>query len=136
MNIGGDGVARMEGIGTVAFIFQATTLILCAALMTLGVSRRHRTGVFWIGIGGVTLAALFVWWRVFDGYTDFLAGGEVRMVLGFPAPSAWLIYGVWGTAALYSVLYVVGFRRFIYTEEDEKAFNELVREIREEREGA
>ena len=48
------------------------------------------------------------------------------MLLGFPAPTAMMLYGCWGTATLYTVIYILGFSKFIFTPEDEKKFEELV----------
>ena len=135
MKVGGDGEGRMKHVGVVTFVLHSGTLTLCAALMALGVAPRRRTRGFWIAMGFATLACLLVWMRLFLNYLGFLGTGEARMVFGFPEPSAWLVYGVWGSAALFSVLYVVGFRRYVFTREDEEAFDELVRETRMEREG-
>jgi len=56
------------------------------------------------------------------------------MVLGFPEPSAWMIYGVWSGGALFTLFYVVGFRKFFFTHEEERDFEHFVRKLKRERE--
>lgn len=130
MKIGSSGAARLKGIEAASVILFSGSIILMVVLMTLGVAHRHRSAAFWAGMGGVTLMTLFVCWRLFDSYLHYLATDQVRMILGFPEPTAWAVYGVWGSAALYSVVYVLGFRRFIFTKDDEQTFNDIVREFR------
>lgn len=94
--------------------------------MILGVSPRYRKKQFWVWIGGITLLVLFSWWKLYTSYMHFLSSGETQLFLGFPTPTAWMIYGLWGAASLFSIMYVVGFRKFIFTHKDEAELNEIV----------
>ena len=60
---------------------------------------------------------------------SYLSTGALRYILGFPEPTAWMIYGLWGGGALLAIVYVVEFRKIIYTEEDEKILNDIVEEF-------
>lgn len=135
MMAGGDGLTRLADIGWPAFSLQAATLILVLLTIALGVSRRYRTLPFWLGLAATAILFLFVWARIFLGYQRFLSTGEVHYLLGFPAPTAWVAYGIWASGLALLVLYVVGFRKFIYTHEDEAEFDRLVREVRAGRDG-
>lgn len=135
MMAGGDGLARLADIGLPAFSLQAAILILVVLMIALGVSRRYRTLPFWLGLAATAILFLFVWSRIYLGHQHFLGTGEVHYVLGFPAPTAWAGYGIWASGLALLVLYLVGFRKFIYTHEDEAEFDRLVRELRSGRDG-
>lgn len=126
MKVGNDGALRIKGIEVYYFLFYASTILICIVLMILGVSPRYRRKKFWMWIGGVTILVLFSWWKLYTTYMEFLATGETQLFLGFPTPTAWMIYGLWGTASIFSIMYFVGFRKFIFTYEDEAELKEIV----------
>ena len=75
-------------------------------------------------------------YRLFTSYSAYLTTGKLNSFLGFPGPTAWMIYGLWAGGALFAVLYVVGFRKFIYTAEDEKILKDIADEFSREGEEA
>jgi hypothetical protein len=129
MRTGGDGAARIKGHETASFILFAATFLLFTTLVISGVSKRNRTVRFWIWMVIITGVILFVWYQVFDSYLSYLSTGALRYILGFPEPTAWMIYGLWGGGALFTVVYVVEFRKIIYTEEDEETLKDIVEEF-------
>jgi len=129
MKIGGDGTARISGLETASFVVFAATFLLFITLVISGVSKRNRTARFWIWMVIITGVILFVWYQVFDSYMAYLATGALRYILGFPEPTAWMIYGLWGGGALFTVVYVVEFRKIIYTKEDEETLKDIVEEF-------
>jgi len=131
MQIGGNGSARISGLEAASFIVFAATFLLFISLVISGVSKRNRTGRFWIWMIIITLATLFVWYQVFDSYMTYLSSGELRYILGFPEPTAWMIYGLWGGGALFTFVYVIEFRKIIYTKEDEETLRNIVEEFEE-----
>lgn len=135
MMAGSDGLARLAEIGWPAFSLQVTTLILVVLVIALGVSRRYRTLPFWLGLAATAILFVFVWTRIYLGHQHFLSTGEFHYVLGFPAPTAWVGYGIWASGLALLLLYVLGFRKFIYTHEDEAEFDHLVEELRAGRDG-
>jgi hypothetical protein len=128
MRIGGDGAARINGLETASFILFAATFVLFTTLIISSVSKRNRTVRFWIWMVIITGTILFVWYQVFDSYMSYLSTGALRYILGFPEPTAWMIYGLWGGGALLAVAYVVEFRNIIYTKEDEETLKDIVEE--------
>ncbi len=132
MSNGGDGAARLEHIGAYAYAFQALLLALIVALSTLGISERHRTPRLRAYMIATFVFSLFVLWRMVAGHLHFLATGETSFFMGFPTPTAWAVYGVWAGALPLMFIYVIGFRQFIYTEEDEAEYEQLLIEIQRE----
>ena len=134
MKIGGEGAMRIKGIEAVSFAMFAALFILMSVLIATGISKRYRTLMFWIGLGCITLIILFVWYRVFHSYMIFLTTGELIYYLGFPEPTAWMIFGLWGGGALFTLLYVIGFRKFVFTDEDEETLRKIVEEYSKQKE--
>ena len=132
MVIGGDGAARLEHIGGLAFAFNALLLTLVVSLSILGVSERHRSPKFLLAMAGSLIVMLLVWWAMFSTHQEFLRTGETGYFMGFPVPTAWQMYGTWLGAIPLVLIYTLGFRQFIFTEEDEAEFNALLKECQQE----
>ena len=131
MRIGGDGMARFLPVADYAFVFQALVLVQCYCLIALGVSHDRKDAPFLGWLAGCLALALLVWWQIFDAYRDFLDSGETTYFAGFPVATAWQVYGIWLAGVGLVLLYVIGFRRFIWSIDDERAFAALVTEYSE-----
>ncbi len=134
MQSGGDGAARLEYIGDLAFAFQCLLLLLIVCLCSLGVSEKRRSSEFWAYMGGTLLFSLFAWWQMYSNHQAFLETGTTGYFMGFPIATAWQVFGTWLGAIPLIVLYSLGFRKFIFTDEDEQKYEELLEQIREETE--
>lgn len=130
MRVGGDGLTRFAPISNIALVMFSAILVMFGILLYLGISRHRRTRQCkaWITTG--TIALLLVWWSMFGTYTAYLASGEFRMFLGFPLPTAFTVYGLWLAGFVFVIAYVIGFRSFVFTEEDEIAYHELVKKYK------
>ncbi len=129
MQAGGDGAARLEHIGGLAFAFQCLLLLLIVCLSALGVAEQRRSTELWLYMGGTLLFSLFVWWNMYSGHQAFLETGTTDYFLGFPVATAWQVYGTWLGAIPLILLYSLGFRKFIFTAEDEQKYEQLLAEI-------
>jgi hypothetical protein len=58
-------------------------------------------------------------------YLDFLRSGETAFVLSFPIATSWMLYGVWVSGMVLAGIYVFGFRRYIFSLEDEAEYEAL-----------
>ena len=126
MRIGGDGLARLEHIGSLGYAFQALLLSLIVAFATLGVSEKHRTPRLRAYMIATLIFSLFILWRMVTSHLNFMNTGETNYFMGFPAPTAWAMYGVWLGGIPLVLIYTLGFRQFIYTDEDQAEFEQLV----------
>ncbi len=128
MRAGGDGAARLESIGGYSFAFQSLALLFVILLCALSVKPARRTPAF---LGWMTFAYavnLLVWRQMYFGHQAFLETGETGWFLGFPTATAWQVYGVWFAGIVMIAVYSAGFRRYILSEDDERRFEELLRE--------
>ena len=128
MRIGGDGAARIEPIKALAFTFQILVLAQFACFIALGVRVNRRSPTFYTLLSGCFLLTALVWWQLFSGHQNYLASGETQYILGFPAATAWLIYGIWLSGMSFVALYVVGFKHYVWSDQNEKDFQKLVQD--------
>lgn len=127
---GGSGPERHGerlGLGWAIGVFE---LLFFLSLIALGARQRHSLrGLgrpLWIG-GGIYVA---IWSLLIIAYGRYLAQDEPSLVLALPEPTAVMLYLLYPMPACFVALYVIGFRRWVLTEEDQTAFDRLVLERR------
>ena len=125
MTAGGDGLARLGGMGWVMSSLQVLTILLIHGLIALGVAERHRSLTFWLLLGSSAALSLAIWLGLYFSYVQFLENGAVAYVLGYPLPTALALFGVFLGGSYLCVIYIWGFRRFIFPEADEAAYEAL-----------
>ena len=130
MLAGGDGAARLAEIGGLAFGFNCLLLLFTVLLCVLSVSPDKRTPMFFGWMAVVFAVNLLVWQQMYSGHQAFLASGETGWFFGFPAATAWQVYGVWFAGVILIAVYSGGFRNYILSEKDEIRFEQLLRESR------
>ena len=94
MNVGGDGLARLGGLGWMMLLLQSLTLLLIYALIALGVSERYRSTQFWVLLGIGAALSMAVWWGLYFSYLAFLENGAGPVLFGYPLPTAFMLFGV------------------------------------------
>jgi len=129
LSLGGDGTERLSAIGKAPYYFQITVILLAGTLLYMGIPAHRRDRLLRICFGVGIAFALFVWVMLYSGYETYLATGETLVVFGFPVPTNWFFWGIWGSFAAFDVFYAVAFRRYFLHPDDEAAFYELVREV-------
>ena len=74
------------------------------------------------GLGAPLIAAslvyLAIWTALVLAYRSQLNVEDPALFLGFPAPTAWMLFALWPCPLLFTAYYVVGFDRWIATPED------------------
>ena len=126
MQVGGDGFARFEQIGNLGFAFQCLLLIQIVLLSLLGIPERYRSRKILMYMGGTIVLTLFVAWQMYSAHLQYLETSNTSYFLGFPAATAWAVYGTWLGAIPLVILYSVGFHKYIHTPEDEKQYKKLL----------
>jgi len=132
LSVGGDGTDRLSSIGKAPYYFQITVILLAGTLLYMGVPAHRRDRLLRVCFAVGIAFALFVWVMLFSGYEAYLATGQTRVVFGFPVPTNWFFWGIWGSFAAFDVFYAIAFRRYFLHPDDEAAFRELVRETEAE----
>jgi hypothetical protein len=132
MRIGGDGLARLGGVGQLFYWVQVLVLAFSVIFIVTGINRKYRNLRFLGPVFLVGLAYQWVWWKIWQGYQLYLQTGEASYAFGFTTPTAWMIFGVWGCGFFLMVIYVAGFREFIFTKDDEAKYEQLLHEVRQQ----
>lgn len=130
MSLGGEGASKLSALGLAPFYFQIAVILLAGGLLYMGIAEHRRDAFLKVVMAAGIAFALFVWAMLFFGYLDYTQSGQTTIVMGFPAPTVWLFWGVWGSFALFDVFYTIAFFRYFLPPEDEAAFEALVAEVK------
>jgi hypothetical protein len=130
MRIGGDGAARYTPIATCAYWLQLVVLAQICCMVALGVKPARRSRTFWMLLTACFGAAAFVWTGLVTSYASFLATGETSMLAGFPIATTWLVYAIWFAGLALVALYSLGFKHYVWSDADQRAFEALVEQNR------
>lgn len=124
---GGSGVERHRDVRWLGLAFGLLQISLFVGCLLLGLRQlKGRVGVF--AACGAVYALAFTLMVVAD---HFYATGQARqIVLGFPLPTALMVYGVGGAPLAFVLIYVLQFDRWILTPDDLERFEQLVQEKR------
>ena len=102
----------------IGWSFGALQIAFFAALLALGA--RSRQGLRGLGVPliAASLFYLAIWTALVVAYRSYANAGDPVLFLGFPAPTAWMLFALWPCPVLFTLYYVVGFDRWIATPED------------------
>jgi hypothetical protein len=131
MRQGGDGLERHGPILLGGWLFGCAIILCFGALIRFGAVRRparKRLATLLSILTGLYLAAWswLVW--AYRGSLEAagLSGAGPDLILTLPRPTAIMIFVFWPVSMLFGVVFVVGFDRWVLTEEQEAAFERLV----------
>jgi hypothetical protein len=136
MRIGGDGLARLGDQGWVLAGLQYLSLGVIYLLIALGVAPHRRTRLFWALLGFGFVLSIGVCWLMMSSYFQYLAGGPLTMLLGFPLPTTLMLYAIFLGGSYLCWLYCWGFDRFIFTAEDAAEYESLLADTEHLRDGS
>ncbi|RMG30843.1 MAG: hypothetical protein D6730_01980 [Bacteroidetes bacterium] len=87
------------------------------------------------GLGRWLLAGMLLYMLAFTLtvglYWQDLARETTPYVLGFPLPTAFMLFGIGSVPIIFTLIYILGFDKWILTPEEQKRFEELIRAKRE-----
>ena len=130
MLIGGSGAERGEPIWGLAFAFGALEIAVFGCCMLLGV---RRNGV--IGRAGKHIVAWsVVYLLAFAGtmlsYRSYMGADSLMTFGGLPVPTAWMLYVITPIPLVFLLIFVLGFREFIWNDDSERALARIVADKR------
>lgn len=124
---GGDGQQRHRNVRWLGLAFALLEVAFFVGCLLLGLRRLRGHIAFFIGFGCLFAIAVTLM-VVFD--QAYASGDSRQIVLGFPLPTALMIYGVGGAPLAFVLIYMLKFDRWILTPEDMERFEQLVQEQR------
>lgn len=127
---GGDGAERHGPLLWPGWLLGTTLFALLAGLMAFGARRAGRLhGLGW-PLVLATVAVIGAWSWVVLAYARTLSTGETSWWLGLPLPTAVMIFVLYPVSAIFSLLYVVGFERWVLPGDELERFRRLVADKR------
>ena len=105
----------------------ASVLAAVGTFVAFGARRRGRLRGLGPPLAAATLACVGVWTWLVIAYRGF-AAGETILWLGFPHPTALMLFVLWPLSATFAVLYSLGYERWVLTDEDRRRYEKLVAE--------
>lgn len=125
-----DSVAYPMAIGL------AFSIILIMGILAIMGNRKHGEWgkiSYWL-IGGLVLYA-FAWGIMIWTHYGYQTSGDHRFWGGFPLPTAWMIYVIWFLPILPMAAYFFLFKSWIWRDQDETRFQELVQNAKDQSNG-
>jgi hypothetical protein len=111
-------------------LLQAITLAVFVLLAAFSIPSHKRNTALWVLLAGQYVLVLINWLALMANYGEVTRTGATDYVAGFPTATFLMVAGTAFTALPLVALYVFGFRRFIFSHEDEARFEAIVRDAR------
>jgi len=123
---GGTSMSVDSTTKILAYLFGlCATGTLCLFLILGAVRKGRLDGIRpWLILASVSYLVVFTFTHFSD--VTYVATEHNQFFLGWPTPTAWMIYAMWATPVLFVFIYIFKFRDWILTDEDEARFKELV----------
>ncbi len=131
---GGSGWGRHGRLLWAGLAFGLLQIFFYVACLALGAQRQGQLGPLkWpLLIGGLIYSAIYS--AMILAYRTYAAELDHSLVWIFPLPTALMLFGLWPAPALFIVLFIWGFDRWIMRPEDHERFRQIIA-ARRQREG-
>jgi len=128
MNQGSTGFDRLGGVRWLGLAFALLQAVFFVVVLFLGTKERGSLRGWFAAVGFLYLA---MFTALVIAEAAYAQGSARDIVLGFPLPTAIMVYGVGGTPILFSMFYLLQFDRWILKPEDLQRIQELARQRRQ-----
>jgi len=99
--------------------------ILCLYL-GLNYRREQKTIKRWLVAGYLLYCLAYIMMVVAD--LNYINEDTTNYFLGFPIPTAWMIYGMWFVPLLFSILFITNYNSWVISSDDLNAFEKIVQD--------
>lgn len=135
MQRSGDAATRSAPVLAAGWILGLLEIAFFVALLALGARHHEELGAIRTSL----LVGLGLFAGVFSAmvvaYRGYVGEAQPELVLAFPRPSTWMLYGLWPVPLYFLLLYVLRFDRWILSRQQLDAFHRIVARRRERGEG-
>ncbi|MGI9545324.1 MAG: hypothetical protein ACR2MX_18820 [Cyclobacteriaceae bacterium] len=99
-------------------------------ILCLYLGLRHRRGqksiVRWLATGYLLYCLAYAMMVLAD--LNYINADITNYFLGFPAPTAWMIYGMWFVPLLFSILFISKYNSWVINSDDLKTFEKILQD--------
>ncbi|MCH7658425.1 MAG: hypothetical protein IIB05_08930 [Bacteroidetes bacterium] len=122
-----DDASQSELILWLAFFFGVFSICLFTLFLYIGISGKnfHRKKLVVIVTGLIVYVGIFSFG--FASYLEYIQNDSFRVFLGFPAPTAWMLYGIWFFPLFFTFLYVVKFNDWVLKPDDYQRLQSIIK---------
>lgn len=125
---GGSGIERHATARWLGLVYGTLQIIFIVSCLLFGVPKATKAKVTLICCGGAVVSVFGL--LVITDY--FYVRSEAPMfLLGFPLPTAVMLYGIWGVPLIFVLFFVIRFDQWILKPEELERFETLLAEKRE-----
>jgi len=126
MLTGGDSLSSQSYTKLLGFLFGLCTAVsLCVFLVFGAIKKNSLKGIRpWLLMSSLVYCLAFTLTYFSD--VKYVQTGHTDFFFGWPLPTAWMIYVMWFAPICFVLIYILSFRKWILTFEDEERFQELV----------
>ena len=130
MEIGGPGAERHEHILWLGWVLAMLEILFFVCCLAFGARRNGRVGPIAKPLAFGAVVYMIVFTMMILAYRGFMNADEYPFFLSLPVPTAWMLYGVWVWPAFFILLYIITYGRYIWTDEDQVRFDEILEQRR------
>lgn len=131
MRRGGDGQARHRSLLVPGWLLGCGIILCFSAFVHFGALRGRGRERLSLLLKAATALYVGCWSWLIWVYRASLDDATPGLILTLPRPTALMIFVFWPTSMLFSALFVLGFNRWVLTDEEDAAFRRLVERRRE-----
>ena len=126
MRQAGDAWQQSEPVFRAGYLLGMLIYLIISALVYIGVPQAKRDRKLRLAHSAATLVVLGMWSFLIYLFRQYLVSGDPMIDLAFPLPTLVMLLGLWMAPLSFSLIYILGFRRWIFTPEDEETFRKLM----------
>lgn len=135
MQRGPDSMERHGGVIWLGLSFAVLQFCIFTCLIALSLNKQGRLRKFKKPLLAGLLLNVGVFSLIIISYLTYARDGTGGLVGSFPQPTALMLYGLGPIQIVFAIIYILYFDRAIFTTEDLKQFQQLVKERRQQMEG-
>lgn len=128
MQVGGDGATRQSKIIWFGWAFGALQIIFFVVCLAMGASRKGKLGPYTLPLAAGCVIFLLVFTALVFSHREYASQATHSLVLNQAAPTAWMVYGLWGFPLYFLFLYILTFDKWFVTDDDLERFGEIMAE--------
>lgn len=126
MSHGGSGIDRHAKVLWLNWAFGILTILILAVLIAFGARKKTALRGLERWLVMATIGCLFTWTWLVLSYRRYMTEDSHTLFVALPPPSAIMLYVLLPISVLFSIFYVVGFKRWILSDEDLADYEHLL----------